>query len=139
LSGQIELQLLVGPAEVVGLEPAAVGSVPFSVTGNGEPYTVQGATTITYADVLVREWGTYDVTLDVEATIEGQCLGSDGNEELDAVLTIAGDQMVKVEAEGFQGEYPWAGEQSLDASFALVDGATVEGEGFTLVLHLNGE
>ena len=31
LNGELELQVLVGPAEVVGLEPLAIGSIPFSV------------------------------------------------------------------------------------------------------------
>jgi hypothetical protein len=135
LSGEIEVQVLVGPAEVVGLEPVAVGSVPFAVTSDEEPFAIQGGGPISYADVLVEKWGTYDVTLDLQNTISGECIAGPDGATLQLVFKMAGEQMVEVEAEGFQGEYPWSGEQSLDVSFPLLDGATAQGEGWTLVLH----
>lgn len=135
LSGEIEVRVLVGPAAAVGLEPFAVGSIPFAVTTGEEPYLVQGGGAISYADVLVEEWGTYEVTLDLQTTINGECLAGASGEELRVTLDMAGQQMLEVQAEGFYGEYPWAGEVSLDLSFPLVDGATVEGEGWVFVLH----
>ena len=136
LSGEIEVQVLVGPAEVVGLEPVAVGAVPFSVTTDEEPFAVQGGGPISYADILAEKWGTYEVTLDLQNTISGECVAEADGPTLQLVFKMAGEQMVEVEAEGFQGEYPWSGEQSLDVSFPLVDGATAEGEGWILVLRL---
>jgi hypothetical protein len=129
---------LVGPAEAVGLEPVAVGNVPFSVAADEAPFVVQGGGGISYADVLVEEWGTYEVTLDLDTSISGECVADDGSTRLDLVLDVTGQQLVEVEAEGFQGEYPWSGEKSLDLSFPLVDGATAQGEGWVMVLHLAG-
>ena len=137
LSGQIEVQVLVGPADAVGLEPLAVGSLPFSVVTSEAPFAIQGGGDISYADVLVEEWGTYEVTLDLRTTISGECVVGAEGPTLQLALGMAGQQMVKVEAEGFQGEYPWSGELSLDLSFPLVDGAMAQGEGWVLVLHLD--
>ena len=137
LSGQIEVQVLVGPADAVGLEPLAVGSLPFSVVTSEAPFAIQGGGDISYADVLVEEWGTYEVTLDLRTTISGECVVGAEGPTLQLALDMAGQQMVEVEAEGFQGEYPWSGELSLDLSFPLVDGAMAQGEGWVLVLHLD--
>ena len=136
LAGSIEVQILVGPAEVAGLEPVAVGSVPFAVTSDQPPFTVQGSAPIAYADVLVQEWGTYAVTMDVQATVSGECSGEPGGEALNLTVEIAGEQLLEVDAGSFQGEYPWSGSASVPAAFPLQDGATAEGEGWVLVLHL---
>ena len=135
LTGEIELRVLVGPAEVVGLEPFAVGNIPFSVTTDQEPYVVQGGGPISYADVLVENWGTYEVTLDLEMTISGECTGGASGEELRITLDMTGQQMVEVTAEGFHGEYPWAGGASFDLSLPVAEGATAQGEGWAFVLH----
>jgi hypothetical protein len=138
LGGDIEVRVLVGPAEVVGLEPLAVGSIPFAVSTGAEPYVLQGGGAISYADVLVEEWGTYEVTLDLQMSISGECVAGATGEELRVTLSMAGQQMVEVEADRFQGEYPWAGEVSFDLTFPIVEGATVEGEGWAFVLHPHG-
>jgi len=130
------MQVLVGPADAVGLEPVAVGSVPFSVTSDQEPYAVQGGGDISYADILQREWGTYEVTLDLQTTLSGECVAGSGSEALQLRLDMAGEQMVEVQAEGFHGEYPWSGEVTRDLNFPLIEGATAQGEGWVLVLHL---
>jgi hypothetical protein len=134
----MEVQVLVGPAEAVGMEPLAVGSVPFAVATNEAPFVVQGGGGISYADVLVERWGTYEVTLDLETNISGECVAEGDSPTLELVLDMTGQQLVKVEAEGFQGEYPWSGNQSLNLSFPLVEGATAQGEGWVMVLHLPG-
>jgi hypothetical protein len=131
------MQVLVGPAEAVGLEPVVVGDIPFSVIQEGGVYLVQGGGSIAYEDVLAEEWGTYTVTFDMGAELSGECSGGEGNEMLELVITVSGEQLVVVEAEGFQGEYPWSGTHSLDLSFPLMDGATQEGEGWAFVLHLD--
>jgi len=128
LSGAIELQVLVGPADAVGLEPFAVGSVSFTVVGG----TVQGADHITYQDILIEDWGTYEVTLDLDITISGECEEAG----LNVTLDLAGSQYVEVKAEGFHGQYPWQGEHSFYLTFPLQDGATVQGEGWVFVLRL---
>lgn len=135
LSGEIEVRVLVGPAEAVGLEPFAVGNIPFTVTTGEEPRVVQGGGSISYADVLVEDWGTYEVTLDLQTTVDGECaVGVDG-EELRITLRMTGQQMVEVDADRFHGEYPWVGEASFDLSFPIVEGATAQGEGWAFVLH----
>jgi hypothetical protein len=118
------------------LEPVAVGSVPFAVTSDDAPYTVQGGGAISYADVLVKEWGTYEVTLNLEANLSGECVAEADGQALEVILSMTGQQMVEVDAEGFQGDYPWEGDVSLDLTFPLVDGATAQGEGWVLVLHV---
>jgi hypothetical protein len=137
LSGELEAQILVGPAEVVGLEPVAVGSIPFTVTGDQPPYAVQGGTTISYQDTLQREWGTYSVALQMEMTLDGVCTAEDGTPVLDLTVTSSGEQTVEVSAGGFQGSYPWSGENSFNLSLPVQEGATATGEGWTFVLHLD--
>jgi hypothetical protein len=122
----------------VGLEPVAVGSIPFSVTTDQPPYLVEGQGPIAYEDTLVREWGTYAVTMDMDGTVQGECLGNSGGEALDLIVELAGEQMVVVDAEGFHGEYPWDGTASVPAQLPLEEGATAEGEGWAIVLHLPG-
>ena len=133
LTGELEIQVLVGPAEIVGLEPVAVGSVPFVTTSSG----VEGQGAISYEDVLPQDWGTYAVTLDMDIAVQGECSGSGGDEQLDLVLEMTGEQLIAVNASGFVWEYPWEGTQSLDLSFPLQEGATAEGEGWVVVLHLS--
>ena len=118
------------------MEPVAVGSIPFSVTSDQEPYAIQGGGDISYADTLQKEWGTYEVTLDLQTTLSGECVAGAGGEALQLRLNMVGEQMVEVQAEAFHGEYPWSGEVSRDVKFPLIDGATAQGEGWVLVLHL---
>jgi hypothetical protein len=136
VAGQLEVQVLVGPAEAVGLEPVAVGSVPFSTITSEPPYLIEGEAPVSYEAVLEEEWGTYTVTMDLETTVQGECSGEAGSEQLALVLEMAGEQFVEVNAEGFHGEYPWSGTQSRDLAFPLEEGATAEGEGWAVVLHL---
>ena len=138
LAGQLEIQVLVGPADAVGLEPVAVGSVPFAVTGSEPPYLVRGQGPISYEDILQEEWGTYAVTMDLDNAVQGNCSGEEGGEQLDLVLEMTGNQLVVVESEGFQGEYPWSGTQTRELLFSLEEGATAQGEGWAIVLHLGG-
>jgi hypothetical protein len=137
LVGQLEIQILVGPAEAVGLEPVAVGSVPFAA-GSAPPYAVQGAGPISYEATLQKEWGTYAVSMELDTSVQGTCSGPAGSEQLDLALEMMGEQLVVVEAEGFHGEYPWAGTQTRALAFPLEEGATAEGEGWAVVLHLGG-
>jgi hypothetical protein len=137
LSGELEMQVLVGPSEAVGLEPYAVGEIPFSVVSEGGSYVVRGGGAISYQEVLEEEWGTFTVSLDMEATVDGECEGTSGSEVLNITIEMSGEQMVEVRAEGFQGDYPWSGTHELSFSFPLEDGATAEGEGWQFVLHLN--
>jgi hypothetical protein len=136
LAGQLEVLILVGPAEAVGLEPVAVGSVSFAVTTSTPPYLVEGQGPISYEATLAREWGTYAVTMDMQTAVQGECSGEAGSEQLGLVLEMTGEQLVVVDAGGFQGEYPWAGTQSRDLAFPLEEGATAQGEGWAVVLHL---
>ncbi len=137
LSGQLEIQVLVGPAEAVGLEPVAVGSVPFAVTGLGQPYPITGQAPVSYEATLTQAWGTYTVTMDLDVSVQGECSGAPGNERLDLVLEMTGEQLVVVDAEGMYGEYPWSGTHTRKVSFPLEDGAQAEGEGWIIVLHLS--
>jgi hypothetical protein len=135
LHGEIEVRVLVGPADAVGLEPFAVGEIPFTVTAGEAPYVLQGASAISLADVLVEEWGTYEVTLNLQSTVNGECVVGASGEELQVALGMSGEQMVEVNADPFHGEYPWAGEVSFDLRFPVAEGAAAEGEGWAFVLH----
>jgi hypothetical protein len=137
LSGELEVQVMVGPAETVGLEPLAVGAIPFSVEPDGGVYLVQGEGAISYEEILTKDWGTYTVSFDMEGTIGGECGGDQGSEELNLSVEMSGEQMVEIRAEGFQGDYPWAGVHELNLNFPLEDGATADGEGWGFVLHLS--
>jgi hypothetical protein len=137
LSGELEIQVLVGPAEAVGLEPVAVGSLPFTVVSGDGVYLVQGGGDVSYDAVLEQRWGTYSVSLDMAGTVDGECSGEDGSEILNLAVQMSGEQMVEVRAEGFQGDYPWSGTHELDVSFPIEEGATASGEGWAFVLHLS--
>ena len=126
----------VGPADAVGLEPVAVGSVPFAVTTSEPPFLVEGQGPISYEDTLAEEWGTYVVTMNLDMTVQGQCSGEAGSEELNLIMEMTGEQLVVVDAPDFHGEYPWSGTQSLNLAFPLAEGATAQGEGWVVVLHL---
>jgi hypothetical protein len=139
LGGTLEVQVLVGPAEAVGLEPVSVGDVPFAVTAQQPPYLVEGQAPISYEAVLEERWGTYTVSMDLELAVSGECTGDAGSERLDLILEMVGEQLVVVEAEGFQGEYPWSGSHSLNLSFPLQEGASAQGEGWVVVLHLGSQ
>ena len=137
LSGELETQIMVGPAEVVGLEPVAVGSIPFAITSDEPPYTVDGQGSLSYEDTLQKEWGTYSVSLEMDGTVNGVCTEEDGTPMLDLTVTMSGQQMVEVSVGGQNWQYPWSGENSLNLTFPLEEGATAEGEGWSFVLHLN--
>lgn len=137
LSGALEMQVLVGPAEAVGLEPVAVGEIPFTVSSENGVDTLQGSGYLSYEDVLTSDWGTYTVYLEMEADLSGTCTGQPGSELLNIALESSGEQMVEVVVEGVQYEYPWSGTHQFDLTFPAEDGATAEGEGWVFVLHLN--
>ena len=135
--GEFEMQILVRPAEAVGLELVAVESIPFSVVHQGESYLVSGSGDIDYKSLLQEAWGTYTVNMDMVAVVSGGCIGTDGNSTL--IVTIEGSriQMVEVRNVGFQGDYPWEGTNQLNLTFLHEEGATAESEGWGFVLHLN--
>lgn len=137
LSGELEMLVLVGPAEAAGLEPFAVGVIPFTVQSNGGVHSIQGGGPIFYQEVLAEEWGTYTVRLEMDTTIGGECVGDEGSEKLNFVIDMSGEQMLEVRAEGFSGDYPWSGSHQSNLSFPLEEGSTAEGEGWAFVLHLN--
>ena len=137
VSGSLEMQVLAGPAEAVGMEPYAVGDIPFSVVTDGQTHIIQGSGDISYHQVLEETWGTYTVALDMTANVTGECSGKAGNETLNMIIQASGEQMVEVRADGFSGDYPWSGTRQLELTFPLVEGASAEGEGWAFILHLN--
>jgi len=136
LTANLEVRILAGPAEAVGLEPVAIGQVPIAVTSEKPLYLVSGGGPISYSATLTEEWGTYQVTMDLDLAVNGECLPQPGAGQLNLVVDLTGNQLVKVEGGSFQGEYPWSGAVSQHAILAVEDGATAEGEGWMLILHL---
>jgi hypothetical protein len=136
LSGELEVKVLVGPAEIVGLEPFSVGFIPFTVVSDGSAYILHGAGTITYQDVLTEEWGTYTVSLNLDVEVHGECVGQEENEVLNITLAVDGEQMVEVRAEGFSGDYPHSGPFELMMSLPVMEGASSGTGEWTVVLHL---
>jgi hypothetical protein len=136
LNGELEMQVLVGPSEVVGLEPLAVGIIPFQVISDEGTNIIQGNGSISYQDVLEEQWGTYTVDFQLETEVSGECIGNKQSEILYIMIDMSGEQTVEVRAEGFQGDYPWSGSQEYNLSFPIVEGATVEGEGWAFILHI---
>jgi hypothetical protein len=137
LGGSLEMQALVGPSEEVGLEPLAVGSIPFSVVSNEGVNLLQGSGAISYQDVLEKEWGTYTVNFNLETAINGTCASDNESGMLDIIVSMSGEQFVEVVSQGFQGEYPWSGSHEFNLSLPIIEGASAEGEGWLFVLHLN--
>lgn len=138
VSGTLELQLLVGPSDAVGLEPFTYANIPFTVVGEDGAYLVTGGGPVEYyEDVYEAEWGTYTVTFEGETTIEGECLSQDGSGQLDFILEMDGEQIIEVVVEGAVTTYPWTGTPQIEVSFPLEDGAQADGEGWSLILHLN--
>ena len=137
LSGELEIKILVGPADAVGLEPFAIGSLPFTVTKEGNIYLINGGGSILYEDILEEEWGTYTVKFDMVGVISGMCEDNSAGGVLNTTIEMSGEQMVEVRAEGFQNDYPWSGTHSFDLSFPIEESATAEGEGWMFILHLN--
>ena len=138
LTGSVEMQILVGPSEAVGMEPVAVGRIPFTVVSGDGGYIVEGGAPINFDEqVYEAEWGTYTVNFDADTEVQGSCISSDGTATLDLRVIMEGEQMVSIRAEGFSGDYPWSGTQTLDVTLPAEEGATQSGEGWTLVLHLD--
>lgn len=138
LSGTIEMQLLVGPAEAVGLTPYTFADIPFQVIQEGNSYLVEGSGLIGYyEDVLTADWGSFSVTFDGVTSVTGDCQAAAGAGTLNVTVEMTGQQTVVVIVEGMEYTYPWEGSPTVSASFPLVDGAQVGGEGWTLTLHLN--
>jgi hypothetical protein len=138
LEGSLDLQILVGPSEAVGLEPVTVGEIPFVVLQEGDSYLVEGGGPLqSYSDVLTANWGTYTVTFEGDTIVTGECVLA--GEEAGLVLTVemSGDQNVEIIYEGTQMNYPWSGTTQIEASLPIQDGAQQQGEGWVLILHLN--
>lgn len=136
LAGDLEVMILVGPADAVGLEPHTVGSIPFAVTTDEPPYLLQGGGGVEYGDILIEEWGTYEVTMNLDFVITGECDDDIAGGALSMMVEGTGVQLVVVTAEDFHGEYPWEGTVPFDFNFPLEEGASFEGEGYAFVLHL---
>ena len=138
LTGTLELQLLIGPSEAVGLEPTTTASIPFSVETVGESYLVSSSGPVDYyEDVYEAEWGSFTVTFEGETVISGECLSQDDRSQLNILLEMAGEQIVTIIVEGTETTFPWSGTPTINASFPLMDGAQAQGEGWQLILHLN--
>ena len=137
LVGELEIQVRVGPADAVGLEPHSVGYLPFAITTEKEPYLIQGSGDLNYNDILVDEWGSYEVTMTMAGTISGTCVSDGAGGLLTMDLELAGTQLVVVISDGFSANYPWEGTTPFFLSFPLEEGSSIEGEGYVIVLHLN--
>lgn len=136
LAGELEIQVLVGPAEAVGLTPHAVGSIPFAVTTNEAPYLIEGSGGFEYADILAEQWGTFEVTMNMSGFVQGDCVADQSSAELSIYLEMEGSQVTVVTVDGFSQTYPWEGTLPFDLNFPLEEGASMEGEGYAIVLHL---
>jgi len=134
--GELEILVKAGPAEAVGLEPFVIGYIPFYVVTVEEPYAVEGSGPLEYDEILVEEWGSYEVELFLNATITGECLDNGDEGELSLEVVLDGTQTVEVIADNFHGVYPWEGTLPINISLPLVEGASIDGEGWAFVLHL---
>ena len=138
LTGTLEMQLLVGPSEAVGLLPFTFANIPFTVVKEGNVYLVRGnGPTEYYEDVLEADWGTYTVQFDGETAISGTCVDTETPGMINFYIQMEGEQTVVIIVEGIETTYPWAGSPSVTASFPILDGAQQSGEGWNLILHLD--
>ncbi|MBN1669212.1 MAG: hypothetical protein JW862_19110 [Anaerolineales bacterium] len=136
LGGAFELQVLIGPSEAVGLEPVAIGSIPFEVVSEAGVYRATGSGAIAYQDTLESEWGTYTVAFDLEASLEGTCRAEGENGILDVRFETSGTQDIELTVGGYQVDYPWEASYVFDFSVPIVEGASYEGEGYVFILRL---
>lgn len=140
LTGSLELQLLVGPSEAVGLEPFTAASIPFKVETEDGLQAVSGGGPIEYyEDIMQAEWGSFSVTFEGETAISGTCFSQANESWIDISIQMTGEQTVTVVVEGMEMTYPWSGSPTIQASFPLDDGAQAEGEGWLMVLHLDNK
>lgn len=137
LQGALELKILIGPAEAAGLDPLAVGEIPFAVVSNDEPYIIEGSGAMSYDGIYEAEWGTYSVTADFDVSVGGECSGAKDAELLNFTVEMSGNQLVEVRSDKFQGDYPWSGTHQLDLAFPLMNGAEASGEGWQFILLVN--
>lgn len=137
ISGTLELQILVGPSEVVGLKPTSVGEIPFDVIPDGEIFNITGGGPMDYyVETESYEWGTYTVTFDGDAVVRGDCVSRDNGGVLNVNVEMIGAQNLEVNYEGTTSNYPWSGVPQITVNLPIEDGATQEGEGWVLILHL---
>lgn len=137
LSGTLELQIMVGPSEVVGLDPASVGEIPFDVTSDGGTFTISGGGPMDYfVTTESHEWGTYTVTFDGVTVVSGDCVSGDNGGMFNVNVELIGEQNLEVNYEGNITNYPWSGGPQMTVNLPLEDGAMQEGEGWVLILHL---
>ncbi|MDF1520814.1 MAG: hypothetical protein RQ728_09970 [Brevefilum sp.] len=137
LSGTLELQILVGPSEIVGLEPTSVGEIPFEVISDGEIFTITGFGPMDYyVETESYEWGTYTVTFEGDAVVSGDCMSRENGGDLNVNIELIGEQNLEVNVEGTTSNYPWSGVPQMTVNFPIEDGAMREGEGWVLILHL---
>ncbi|MEA3326347.1 MAG: hypothetical protein U9R53_03445 [Chloroflexota bacterium] len=138
LSGTLELQLLIGPSDAVGLKPYTMAEIPFIVKHEGDAFLVEGGGPVQYyEDVLEAEWGSFTVKFEGDTTVSGECVSKDEKGVLNVNLVMNGSQTVEVIVEGVMTTFPWEGTPQLSTSFPIEDGAQQEGEGWVLILHLN--
>lgn len=137
LTGNLEMQVWVGPAAVVDLEPFGIGSVPFQVDYDQGSYLVQGEGRIDYEDELVKEWGTYTVFFNLLGVIDGFCIQNDDGAVLEITFDMTGYQEFVVDTDGQQEVFPKDLDYEFDYSFPVVEGSTESGEGWVLILHLD--
>jgi hypothetical protein len=137
VSGTLELQILVGPAEAVGLTPTSVGRIPFRVIADGGVYRVEGGGPFDYyVETLSHEWGTYTVTFDGDANISGDCVSTEMGGMLNINIELIGEQNVEVIYEGVSQNYPWSGTPQITVNLPIEEGAQQAGEGWVIILHL---
>jgi len=138
LAGTLTMQILVGPSDIVEMEPVAVGDIPFMVVADGDSFNVKGGGPLNFDEqVHEADWGTYTVNFNADTTISGSCVPTDDGENLHLNIEMIGEQLVEVRAEGLQMDYPWSGTQEITVSFPAVEGAQEAAEGWSLILHIN--
>lgn len=138
LTGEIEMQVLVGPSEAVGMDPVAVGRIPFTVAEESGVHRVQGGGPLLFENqVFEAEWGTYTVTFAADNDVTGTCRTDDAGPVLALRIVSDGEQLVSVRADGVQADYPWEGRRTLDVTLPAADEAAAGGEGWSVVLHID--
>jgi len=137
LMGTLELQLLIGPSEAVGLEPYTFATIPFTVTVEEDDYLIEGGGPIDYYEnILEAEWGSFSVIFDGEIITTGVC-DPENSGQLNFELEMIGEQIVEVVVDGSTTTFPWSGTPSINVSFPIENGAEKSGEGWILVLRIN--
>jgi len=134
LTGWLEVELLFSAPDGEQSETIEAAAIPIKVVNAQAPYQVRGEGVIEVVEVLEIDGAIYEIALDLEVVVEGECYQN--NNRMLLFLQTAGDQMLLLGGEGLAGRYPSSSARNFRLDFPLFDGVKLVQRGWGFVLHL---